>query len=140
MSTNKQTNIGAEKKHRPSVSWINSHRRATGASQEKRKYPRVDCDCPAIVEGYSGVCRVTDFSFGGCFVECQSNFSSKLETGKLINLAVKFPTENEMLDFKIKVIRAGNRGIACKFEKLNQPKIDALKRFFSFSKETQPIF
>ncbi len=140
MSANKQTIPDVKKKRRLSTSWINSHRKYVRVSQENRKYPRVDCDCPTVIAGYSGNAGVTDFSFGGCFVECESSFSSELEIGKVINMAVKFPTENKMLDFKVKVIRVGNRGMACKFLELKQRKIEALKRFFDFVKEIQPLY
>ena len=140
MTIKEQTMPHVKKKHGVTTSWINSTRKSVKVSQEKRKYPRVDCDCPSIITGYSGNVRVTDFSFGGCFVECESGFSSKLGIGKVINLAVKFPTENQVLDFKVKVIRAGKRGMACKFVELKQQKIDALERFFDFVKEIQPLF
>jgi hypothetical protein len=140
LSTNKQTIHDVKKKRRLPASWINSHRKAIKISEEKRKQPRVDCDCLAIIAGFSGNARVTDASLGGCFVEFGSGLSSRVKIGKIFKLAVKFPTENQMIDFKAKIIRADKRGLGRQFVALKQHEMEALKRFFDFAKETQPLF
>ena len=122
------------------ISWINSRRKVFKATQERRKHPRVDCDCPAIVQGFSGRARVTEISPVGWFVECESGFSSKLQIGQRLNLIVKFPTQDETLDLKVKVSRAENHGIACELLALERHHTEALLRFLDFVKETQPLF
>jgi c-di-GMP-binding flagellar brake protein YcgR len=139
MSTNKQTIQDVQKKRSLPVSWINSHRKVGRVSQDKRKQPRVDCDCLAVIASYSGNARLTDISLGGCFVALGSG-SSGVQIGKIFNLAVKFPTEDRILDFKAKIIRADKRGLACQFVALKQHEREALQRFFDFAKETQPLF
>jgi c-di-GMP-binding flagellar brake protein YcgR len=139
ISTNKQTIVHVRKKQGLPVSWINSHRKAHRISQEKRKQPRVDCDCVALVAGYSVEARVTDLSLGGCFIAFGSGLSSKLQTGKTFELAVMFPTENKIHEFKAKIIRTEKRGLACQFADLKRHDVEALQRFFDFAKETQPL-
>ena len=129
-----------KKKGKLSTSWINSRRKVFEATQERRKHPRVDCDCPAIVQGFSGRARVTEISPVGWFVECEGGFPSKLRIGQRLNLIVKFPTEDETLDLKVKVTREENRGIACKLVALERHHTEALLRFLDFVKETQPLF
>jgi len=136
-----QQKIGnGEKREKFPPSWIDSQRKVFKATQERRKHPRVDCDCPAIVQGFSGRARVTEISPAGWFVECDNGFSSNLQIGQTLNLIVKFPTEDETLDLKVKVSRAENRGIACELVTLKRHHTEALLRFLDFAKETQPLF
>lgn len=129
-----------KKKGKFPTSWINSSRKVFEATQERRQHPRVDCDCPAIVQGFSGRARVSEISPAGWFVECESGFSSKLQVGQTLNLIVKFPTEDETLDLRVKVTRAEDRGIACELVALERHHTEALLRFLDFVKETQPLF
>ena len=129
-----------KKKGKFPTSWIDSSRKVFKPTQERRKHPRVDCDCPAIVQGFSGRARVSEISPAGWFVECESGFSSKLQVGQPLNLIVKFPTEDETIDLRVKVTRAENRGIACELVALERHHTDALQRFLDFVKETQPLF
>lgn len=141
MSTNKQTIPEVKKKRILPNSWINSHRKADRVSQDKRKQPRVDCDCVAVIAGSSVNARVTDFSLDGCFVEFGSGLSPKLEIGKTYKLSVKFPTENRIHDFKARIVRTdAKRGMACQFVALKNHELDALQRFFHFVRETQPLY
>jgi len=140
LSRRKQKIGNGKKKGKFPASWINSRRKVFEATQERRKHPRVDCDCPAIVQGFSGRARVSEISPAGWFVECESGFSSKLQVGQPLNLIVKFPTEDETIDLRVKVTRAENRGIACELVALERHHTDALQRFLDFVKETQPLF
>ena len=140
LSRSEQKIGNGKKKGKLPTSWINSRRKVFKATQERRKHPRVDCDCPAIVQGFSGRARVTEISPVGWFVECESGFSSKLQIGQRLNLIVKFPTEDETLDLRVKVTRAENCGIACELVALERRHTEALQRFFDFVKETQPLF
>jgi hypothetical protein len=140
LSSNEHKIGNGKKKGKFPTSWIDSRRKVFKASQERRKHPRVDCDCPAIVQGSSGRARVTEISPVGWFVECESGFSSNLQIGQRLNLIVKFPTEDETLNLKIKVSRAENRGIACELVALERHHTEALLRFLDFVKETQPLF
>jgi len=63
-----------------------------------------------------------------------------LQIGQKLNLIVKFPTEDETLDLKVKVTRAENPGIACEFVALERHHKEAILRFLDFVKETQPLF
>jgi hypothetical protein len=139
LSSNEHKIGHGKKKRKFSTSWIDSRRKVFKTTQERRKHPRVDCDCPAIVQGFSGRARVTEISPVGWFVECESDFSSRLQIGQRLNLIVKFPTQDETLDLKVKVSRAENRGIACKLVALERHHTEALLRFLDFVKETQPL-
>jgi hypothetical protein len=63
-----------------------------------------------------------------------------LQVGQTLNLIVKFPTEDETLDLRAKVMRAENRGIACELVALERHHTEALLRFLDFVKDTQPLF
>lgn len=122
------------------ASWIDSSRKVFEPAQERRKHPRVDCDCPAILQGFSGKARLAEISPAGWFVECESGFASNLRVGQTISLIVKFPTEDETLDLKVKISRAENRGVACELLAPERRHTEALLRFLDFVKDTQPLF
>lgn len=140
MSRNEHRIDNGKKKGKSPTSWIDSRRKVFKATQERRKHPRVDCDCPAIVQGFSGRARVSEISPAGSFVECEGGLSSEFQVGQTLNLVVKFPTEDETLDLIVKVTRAENRGIACELVAPEQRHTEAIQRFFDFIKETQPLF
>jgi len=140
LSRSEQKIGNGKKKGKFPTSWINSRRKVFKATQERRMHPRVDCDCPAIVQGFSGRARVSEISPAGSFVECEGGLSSEFQIGQTLNLVVKFPTEDETLDLRVKVTRAENRGIACELVALERRHTEALQRFFDFVKETQPLF
>jgi hypothetical protein len=140
LSRNEQKIANGKRMGKFPTSWIDSPRKVFKPAQERRKHPRVDCDCPAIVQGFSGTARVTEISPLGWFVECKGGFSSNLQIGQTLNLVVKFPTEDETLDLKVRVTRTENRGIACKLVAPKRHNTEALLRFLDFVKETQPLF
>jgi hypothetical protein len=139
--TSKQQIIKKESpKDSTASSWIDSRRVAATVFQEGRDHPRIDCDCPTSIAGYSFKARITDFSISGCFVECDEKLAVTQHIGKTLNLAIKFATEDQVLDLQAKVARVTNRGIACEFVSLTAQHLKALRRFFDFAKETQPLF
>ena len=140
LSRNEHRIDNGKKKGKFPTSWIDSRRKVFKANEERRKHPRVDCDCPAIVQGFSGRARVSEISPAGSFVECEGGLSSEFQVGQTLNLVVKFPTEDETLDLKVKVTRAENRGIACELVAPERRHVEAIQRFFDFVKETQPLF
>jgi hypothetical protein len=138
--TKRQTIKREKPKTKIAESWIDSRRVTTTVPQEKREHPRIDCDCPTTIGGYSFKARITDLSMSGCFVECDEKLAITLEIGRELNLAIKFATENRVLDLKAKVTRVTNRGTAFEFVSLTEQHVKALQRFFDFAKETQPLF
>jgi hypothetical protein len=104
--------------------------------QERRKDPRLEFHCNAMVLGLDGVKTITDISLGGIFIEVEE--LDRTEIGQTVIINVKLPTEPNTLRFKAKVVNKTHRGIGCQFVSLEESQKDAICMCFEYFKDTLP--
>ncbi|MCB2146899.1 MAG: PilZ domain-containing protein [Deltaproteobacteria bacterium] len=103
---------------------------------ERRKDPRLEFHCNALVLGLDGIMTITDISLGGIFVEAGD--SDKIEIGQVVIINVKLPTEPQAMRFKARVVNKTHRGIGCQFISLAERQRDAICLCFEYFKDTLP--
>ena len=109
-------------------------RKVKKVEQEKRKYPRLDYDCPVVIPGVDGVKKITDVSCGGVFIELQP--SSDFRIGQQISLIFKLPTHTGSLRLKAKVKNLQEQGIGCEFVDLSEEDARIIRHYFETFKDT----
>ena len=77
-------------------------------SSERRQHPRLEFRCTALFGHLKEVLSVTDLSLSGVFIEVKDKIG--LETGKVVSLAIKFPTEEKAILLKAKIVNVNKRG------------------------------
>ena len=103
---------------------------------ERRRDPRLEFHCNAMVQGIDGILTITDISLGGIFIEIGE--IDKVAVGKIVTINVKLPTETQAVRFKAKVVNQTNRGIGCQFISLEKWEKEAICLCFEYFKDTLP--
>ena len=85
----------------------------TEVSNERRQHPRLEFRCTALFGHLKSVLNVTDLSLNGLFVEVADK--AGLDPGRVVSLAIKFPTEDKAVLLKAKVVNVNKRGVGCHF-------------------------
>lgn len=80
---------------------------------------------------------MTDLSLNGVFVETDNK--SGLDPGRLVSLAIKFPTEEKAVFLKAKIANVNRRGVGCYFIDLGAKASEAIKNCFETFKDTLPL-
>ena len=106
-------------------------------SNERRQYPRLEFRCTALFGHLKEVLHVTDLSLGGLFVEVKDK--TGLDPGRVVSLAIKFPTEEKAILLKAKIANINERGVGCQFEELTPKSFEAIKNCFETFRDTLPI-
>jgi hypothetical protein len=103
---------------------------------DKRKHPRLDFQCTGMIMGQEAV--ITDLSMGGLFAELDE-IPELLKVGKVTNIDLDLPTENDSPRMKVKVINQNDRGVGCKFIDLSAENRLAIQNCFDEFKNTLPV-
>jgi len=106
-------------------------------SSERRQFPRLEFRCTALFGHLKDVLKVTDLSLNGLFVEVRDK--SGLDPGRLVSLAIKFPTEEKAVLLKAKIANVNKRGVGCHFVDLAPKTSEAIKNCFETFKDTLPV-
>lgn len=106
-------------------------------SHERRQHPRLEFRCTAHFGHMKGVLKVTDLSLNGLFVEVEEK--SGLEPGRVVSLAIKFPTEDKAVLLKAKIVNVNKRGVGCHFVDLTPRNFQAIKNCFETFRDTLPL-
>ncbi len=106
-------------------------------NDERRQYPRLEFHCTALFSHSQKVLNVTDFSRNGVFVEIENK--AGLEPGRVVSLAIKFPTEDKAILTSAKIANVNNRGVGCHLFNLSEMNDDAIRRCFETFRDTLPI-
>jgi len=109
-------------------------RKVRKVDREKRKYPRLDYDCPVVIPGVEGVKKITDLSCGGVFIELQP--SSDFRVGQQLSLIFKLPTHGESLRVRARVKNLQSQGIGCEFVDLSEENDRIIRHYFETFKDT----
>jgi hypothetical protein len=104
--------------------------------QERRKDPRLEFHCNAMVLGLDGIKTITDISLGGVFIEVGAQ--DNVEIGQAVMINVKLPTEPRTMRLDAKVVNKNHRGIGCQFISLEESQKDAICLCFEYFKDTLP--
>lgn len=103
---------------------------------ERRKDPRLEFHCDAVVLGVDGINTITDISLGGMFIEVDE--VDKIEIGQSVKINVRLPTEPKAIRFNARVVNKNQRGIGCQFISLEDNQRDAICLCFEYFKDTLP--
>lgn len=106
-------------------------------SHERRRHPRLEFRCTALFGHLKQVLNITDLSLSGLFVEVADK--TGLESGKLVSLAIKFPTEDKAILLKAKIVNVNKRGVGCHFVDLTTKSAEAIRNCFETFKDTLPL-
>lgn len=128
------------KKSFKTCSWLDCRRKTKVVTKEKRKDPRVEFHCLAIIEGFYGEKRITDISLGGAFVELEEELIPRFHVGQELKLLIKLPAEDDLIKVNAQIVNVTERGIGCKFMELNRKCEDAIQLTFNLAQHTLPIF
>ena len=103
---------------------------------ERRKDPRLEFHCNAVVLGLDGITTITDISLGGVFIEVKE--LDRVEIGQTVTVNVKLPTEPSAMRLQARVINKTHRGIGCQFLSLEEAQRDAICLCFEYYRDTLP--
>lgn len=106
-------------------------------SKERREFPRLEFRCTALFGHLKDVLRVTDLSLNGLFVEVKNQ--TGLDPGRVVSLAIKFPTEEKAVLLKAKIVNVNKRGVGCHFVNLGPKNFEAIKNCFQTFRDTLPL-
>ncbi len=106
-------------------------------SKERRRHPRLEFRCTALFGHLKDVLKVTDLSLNGLFVEVRDK--TGLDPGRVVSLAIKFPTEEKAVLLKAKVANVNKRGVGCQFVDLVPKNFTAIKNCFETFRDTLPV-
>lgn len=106
-------------------------------SKERREFPRLEFRCTALFGHLKDVLRVTDLSLNGLFVEVKNQ--TGLDSGRVVSLAIKFPTEEKAVLLKAKIVNVNKRGVGCHFVNLGPKNFEAIKNCFQTFRDTLPL-
>jgi Tfp pilus assembly protein PilZ len=120
-------------------SWLDCRRKSKVVRKEKRKDPRVEFHCLAIIEGFYGEKRITDISLGGVFVELEEELIPSFHIAQELRLLIKLPAEDDLIKVDAQIVNVTERGIGCKFIELSRKVEDAIQQTFNLAKHTLPI-
>ena len=103
---------------------------------ERRKDPRLEFHCDAMVLGLDGITTITDISLGGVFIEV--NELDRVDIGQTVIVNVKLPTERSAMRLQARVVNKTHRGIGCQFISLENSQRDAICLCFEYYRDTLP--
>ncbi|MBC2710729.1 MAG: PilZ domain-containing protein [Desulfosarcina sp.] len=106
-------------------------------SSERRQYPRLEFRCTVLFGHMKGVLNVTDMSLNGLFVEVADK--TGLDPGRVVSLAIKFPTEEKAILLKARVVNVNKRGVGCHFVDTAPKNNEAIKNCFETFRDTLPL-
>jgi DNA-directed RNA polymerase subunit M/transcription elongation factor TFIIS len=105
--------------------------------KEKRKHPRLELHCKALLRGLNGYFIVTDISLGGVFIEPQEPVD--VQIGQFTDIKIKLPEASKSLQVKVRFVNQTKRGIGCEFINLSQAGQDQIKDCLETFRYTMPI-
>lgn len=106
-------------------------------SNERRQHPRLEFRCTALFGHHKDVLNVTDLSLNGLFVEVKNK--TGLDPGRVVSLAIKFPTEEKAVLLKAKIANVNQRGVGCFFVDLSPKNFETIRNCFETFRDTLPL-
>ena len=104
---------------------------------ERRNNDRVEFHYPIVILGIDEKAEILDFSPEGFYIEMQAKVD--LPIGRHVNLALKLPTEKDVLRLRAKIAYKDKIGIGVKLVDTTPQLYETLERCFNIINATLPI-
>jgi len=104
---------------------------------EKRRHPRLELHCKAVVRGVDGIFTVTDISLGGVFIEPREPVIVKI--GQLTDMKIRLPEAANSIQVRVRFVNQTKRGFGCEFINLSPTAQDAIQDCIEAFRYTLPI-
>ncbi|MGD8835735.1 MAG: PilZ domain-containing protein [Desulfobacteraceae bacterium] len=103
----------------------------------RRNSDRIEFHYPVVILGIDEKAQILDFSPEGLYIEMHAK--NKLAVGRHVNLALKLPTEKEVLRLRAKVAYTDKTGIGCQLVDTTVNIYQSLERCFNIINSTLPL-
>lgn len=104
---------------------------------ESRENPRIELHLPVTIIGLDADAGIIDFSLGGFYIETEA--VTRLKNGRKVNIALKLPSEPNLITAKIEVVYCTRNGFGCKLCDPGPEVRRALRICFDMFSETLPV-
>jgi len=116
---------------------VKLRRQFIDVDNDRRNNQRIEFHYPIVILGIDEKAQILDFSPEGFHIELSSD--QDLAIGRRINLALKLPTENSVLNIRAKVTYQDRSGIGCKLVDATPLIYASLERCFNIFNSTLPL-
>ncbi len=116
---------------------VNLRRKFIEVDNDRRNNQRIEFHYPIVILGIDEKAQILDFSPGGFHIELSTG--QDLAVGRNINLALKLPTDNSVLNIRAKVTYQDKSGIGCKLVDATPFIYESLERCFNIFNSTLPL-
>lgn len=116
---------------------VNLRRKHISVKAERRNNTRIEFHLPVVILGVDTKAQIVDFSLDGFHIALGKK--TTLAIGRHINLALRLPSEKNVLKIKAKVVYKDEKGIGCRFIDQTPQLQDVLERCFNIFNATLPI-
>lgn len=106
-------------------------------ANDRRRNQRIEFHYPIVILGIDENAQILDFSPEGFHIELSAD--RKLAIGRSVNLALKLPTEESVLNIRAKVTYADKNGIGCRLVDTTPHIFESLERCFNIFNATLPL-
>lgn len=116
---------------------VKLRRQYTRVTPDRRANQRIEFHYPIVILGIDEKAQILDFSPDGFYVELSSK--TDLAVGRRLNLALRLPTEQDVLKMRARVAYQDGVGIGCQLVDTTPKHYDSLERCFNIFNATLPI-
>ena len=116
---------------------VNLRRKHVKVKSERRNNDRIEFHYPIVILGIDEKAQIVDFSPEGFFIEMHAK--KNLPIGRHVNLALKLPTEKEVLRLRAKIAYKDKNGIGCQLVDTTVKLYESLERCFNIINATLPL-
>ena len=106
-------------------------------AKERRNNDRIEFHYPIVILGIDEKAQILDFSPEGLYIEMRAK--KKLTVGRYVNLALKLPSEKEVLRLRAKIAYKDKNGIGCQLVDTSGHIYASLERCFNIINSTLPL-
>jgi hypothetical protein len=116
---------------------VNLRRQYIDVAADRRTNQRIEFHYPIVILGFDEKAQILDFSPDGFYVELNS--TAELAVGRHLNLALRLPTEDDVLKIRARVAYKDDAGIGCQLIDTPPKLYASLERCFNIFNATLPI-
>ncbi|MGD9365102.1 MAG: PilZ domain-containing protein [Desulfobacteraceae bacterium] len=116
---------------------VKLRRQYIDVTTDRRTSQRIEFHYPIVILGIDENAQILDFSPDGFYVELSSK--RDLAIGRRLNLALRLPTEQDVLKIRARVAYKDAAGIGCQLVDTTPKLYASLERCFNIFNATLPI-
>lgn len=116
---------------------VKLRRQYKNVPSERRRNQRIEFHYPVVILGIDENAQILDFSTDGFYIELKSK--KELSIGRHINLALRLPTDSDVLKLRARVAYKDASGIGCQLVDTSPKLYASLERCFNIFNATLPI-